>query len=94
VWLFGGFSGTAQLNQLWQWNGSSWSESFFSGGPAARSGAGGAALGGGFVIFGGVGNAAINGTALLSDTWTWDGSKWTSGAAGPSARDGVPMAGP
>ena len=42
------------------------------------------------VLFGGY----STGTALLGDTWTWDGTTWTkqAPATSPPARDGASMA--
>jgi hypothetical protein len=54
----------------------------------------------GFTIFGGSGPTSGGGLLLLDDTWTWDGSQWSSQgpsastgpAIGPSAREGAAMA--
>ena len=40
------------------------------------------------VLFGGLGTS----NADLGDTWTWNGTSWTSVASGPSARHGAAMA--
>ncbi len=60
-----------------------------AGTPPARSGAAIAydSTTGRTVMFGGIGRSGQG----LSDTWTWDGSAWSSGAVGPGALDGARM---
>jgi hypothetical protein len=101
--LFGGSpqtTNTAALNDTWVWNGNSWSQVAGSGcssscasSPPARyypSFADDPATGQ-VVLFGGYGR-----TAVLNDTWVWNGSQWsqvagsgctTSCAGSPPPRD-------
>ncbi|HEX6393378.1 MAG TPA: hypothetical protein VFZ97_08045, partial [Acidimicrobiales bacterium] len=80
VVVFGGASGpsgapgTVQLADTWTWNGSAWSQTPPTSGPAARSFAVMAddPIAGGVVLAGG-----SSGGAPLGDTWTWNGSGWS-----------------
>ncbi len=70
--LFGGYNGTSLLGDLWEWNGTTWTQRTAPG-PTARAyhsmvydshrGA--------TVIFGGQGS-----TGDLNDTWEWNGLAW------------------
>jgi hypothetical protein len=78
--LFGGSSQSADLDDTWAWDGSSWTQLNVTG-PSARDTAVGGKVGSNIVLFGGDGE--------LSDTWIWDGSSWTqSTATGPTGTDG------
>ncbi len=87
VVLFGGWSlDLGYLNDTWLWDGNSWTQPEIQGPtPGARQGH---AMGfdhtnNRAVVFGGY--SSTNGN--LDDTWLWNGSVWSTGAAsGPSAR--------
>jgi hypothetical protein len=90
VILFGGFDGTNYLNDTWYYNFSSgnWTQLNASNCasaslPACRAyGAIGRDFSGTVVLFGG-----SNTSGYLGDTWTWNGSSWSSYAlASPTAR--------
>ncbi len=95
VLLFGGWtfdgSNSNSLQDLWAWDGSSWSEQCTTAPcsdmlPPARSNAGLTydSHRERAVLYGGYGS----GTGRLADTWEWDGSEWTETADGsPTARD-------
>lgn len=103
VLVFGGFSETDELlSDLWSWDGTAWTELV----PVGASPPGqfliGAALDsqrGRLVVFGGLDAGE---EALLSTTWEWDGTRWTSAtpavamrwssiaAAGASFSSGTP----
>jgi hypothetical protein len=92
--LFGGVEGPPGAPQIvgdtWTWDGAVWT-TLSAPGPAARTNAVMAPVGGKLVLFGGIGfsdpNAYPMVSPCLSDTWTWDGTAWTpSDATGPSAR--------
>lgn len=89
--LFGGWSGSAWLSDIWEWNGSTWTQRCTTAPcstaarPARRESAvfvydAARAV---TVLFGGWGD-----NQPLGDTWTWDGSTWTvrNPAAPPAAR--------
>ena len=92
VLLFGGFNGSAVLNDSWYWNGTSWLQvtTLPAATPPARSNAAIAFNGSKVVLFGGAcGYPVATTTCYLNDTWTWDPTSqtWASVAgAGPSAR--------
>ena len=75
--LFGGLSlNDSLLNDTWTWDGSNWTQQSPANSPSPRSNASlsyaPVNLGGtDDVLFGGAGQSAI-----LNDTWTWDGSNW------------------
>lgn len=74
VVIFGGSTGAAYLNDVWQWNGTTWSQITTSGGPpSARDGMGFAydVARDVLVMHGGVGGGPIQG-----DTWELDGTTW------------------
>ncbi len=78
--MFGGRvgTGTAALDDTWEWNGTSWSNvTPPSGNPAARFGHQLAfdAARGRVVLFGGW--QGIFPISLFDDTWEWDGTSWT-----------------
>jgi len=93
--LFGGYDAVSDLGDTWTWDGVSWTQQDVSGPSPARSSAAMATLNGTVVLFGGLreGSAVIPAAeATLSDTWTWDGAKWTKlDVPGPSARFGAVM---
>ncbi len=89
VLLFGGGNSSGTLGDTWVWDGinRTWTQRSVAG-PSSRSeavmglapdGSGGY----GVVLFGG-----SNSSGILADTWTWDGSAWTSHSLSthPSAR--------
>jgi len=75
VLMFGGYSPTlGDLNDLWAWNGITWSEIKRDESPSARTGARMAfdAKRKVMVLQGGNRN-----NTMLNETWTWNGKKWT-----------------
>jgi hypothetical protein len=88
--LFGG-SGPGQVyDETWEWDGMAWIQRKAVG-PAGRTGAEMAALGGKLVLFGG---NALRGTTFtyFPDTWQWDGIMWSQfNVSGPPARTGAGM---
>ncbi len=87
VLVFGGDRPEGRpTDELWAWDGSNWSE--VDDGdrpPSPRSGAGMAydSARQKVVVFGGYDNT---GPRTFADTWSWDGTAWTEGPAGPPAR--------
>jgi MYXO-CTERM domain-containing protein len=88
--MFGGAEAGVRQNDVWEWNGSSWSQvctgTCLTSGPSARNQASMAYSGAsGVLLFGGVSSAGNQ-----QDTWTWSGTAWTqrctSGCTPPSAR--------
>ena len=77
--LYGGGTAGTLFDEMWEWDGSSWTQLCTGCDPGARS-----TFGMSYdsdhariVVFGG------NGTmGRLGDTWEWDGSTWTQGSAG------------
>lgn len=91
--LFGGSNGATDFNDTWRFNGTGWTKLIANGAAGQPSGRydGGMASDstGTVVLFGGTGTAGA-----LSDTWTWNGTAWTSSvASGPSARTAPAMEG-
>jgi hypothetical protein len=95
TFMFGGYgSGIngAMNAETWEWNGASWTQKNVTG-PSGR-------LGGGMaydanhhviVLFGGTTHR--DGSGVVGETWTWDGSKWSiASKAGPSPRYNCHMA--
>lgn len=87
--LFAGANGQDYYNELWQFDGTTWSllHDGASGAPRARQS--GAAVydkdRDRFLIFGG---NALGQPGLVGDTWEWDGSTWTQVAtSGPEPRN-------
>jgi hypothetical protein len=89
VVMFGGGTGSGPCNaELWEWDGSRWSQRFFTGGPGPRC-----APSMTFdsrrrqvVLFGGSGTQD-------GQLWIWDGSAWTSmGSSGPGFRSDAAIA--
>jgi hypothetical protein len=83
VVLFGGFVPSGQdIADTWEWNGTNWTLRSSGGGPSPRGAhrlaydeARNTTL-----LYGGY---STPGQVTLGDTWTWDGTSWTSGAGGP-----------
>jgi hypothetical protein len=74
VVLFGGSTSGANLDDTWEWDGTTWTQQAPATSPPALAGAAmayDAALGRS-VLFGG-----SSPTGNSSDTWEWDGSSWT-----------------
>ncbi len=74
---FGGFNGSTDLNDTWDWDGNTWTELSPAQNPPARQDASMAfdpAMGpsGELLLFGG-----ISGSTYLDDTWAWNGATWT-----------------
>jgi len=91
VLLFGGSSATGGgLNDLWSWDGSSWTEITQTGlWPNARTDTSMAfdPVTGGVMMFGGSGGGYLN------DLWLWDGATWTQlPSSGPPPREGAAFA--
>ena len=86
--LFGGYTGSAYLNDTWTWTGTNWVVQSPSHVPAVR-GAHTLAfdiLNDTVVMFGGTSNPS---SSFLSDTWTWGGTDWkqiTNSANTPPGR--------
>jgi hypothetical protein len=82
VFLFGGV-GTSVLDDVWTWDGTTWTEQHPSTSPEARASASAATLGGTTFIFGGDDNGR-----LFGDLWKWNGATWAQETAtrGPSSR--------
>jgi hypothetical protein len=86
--LFGGNDGTRVFSDVWQWDGIMWTclsscsdpADAGAGSPSARLSSAMAAFGGTLVLFGGADSS------IRADTWTWSGSSWSSGPAGPPSR--------
>ena len=91
VVLFGGSSGSGDLNDTWGWNGTNWTQLNPANSPSARAAFSMVydAAQGQIVLFGG-----LNGTGDLNDTWVWNGTNWTqlSPATSPPARSDFDMA--
>lgn len=91
--LYGGYDGTKYLDDVWEWDGSSWSGPFTpSTRPPARGGAVMAydAQRHVAVLFGG-----YDGNTYLNDTWEWNGTTWnhpSGGATLPPGRSAPSMA--
>lgn len=93
--------GALALGDTWLWNGTAWTEAGTGGplgsGPPARYDAGMAydPAAKRTLLFGGTGNPGSGSgwTAILGDSWTWDGKTWTqvSAAAGPPPRKSPSM---
>jgi len=73
--VFGGWSGSAVLNDFWRWNGTSWTNLTPMGAPPARLRAEMVydSVRGRVVLFGGVGAFPF---PILGDTWEFDGASW------------------
>jgi hypothetical protein len=84
--LFGGRTADGANGDTWEWEGNHWTQVQDSG-PAARAAAAMAYGSAGVVLFGGELDAAVAGSPLASDTWSWNGSDWTQVAdTGPLRR--------
>lgn len=86
VVLWGGTEVTTgqKKRDMWQWNGSAWTQISAGNGPAARDGHAMAtdSIRNKVILFGGVD------TSVRGDTWQWDGQAWTQvSSTGPSARN-------
>jgi PKD repeat protein len=89
--VFGGFDGTAYLNETWalKYNTSSphwaWTQLAVSAPSIRAYAAGGTDASGQLIVFGG-----YNGSGVLGDTWIWNGTAWSLAPFGqnpaPSAR--------
>lgn len=80
ILMYGGRSESGLVNDLWQWDGKTWTMIPFSNGPKARSE---------FVMAydDNIGNVVLFGGTdanykILGDTWLWDGMKWTEVKSG------------
>ena len=101
TWLFGGAvtdgngsTSRTALDDMWMWNGQTWSQMTVATKPSARSNYALAynSIDGTTLLFGGL---DANDDAL-GDTWMWDGETWTNivptGASSPTARSYHAMA--
>ena len=82
--MFGGFLGSTEFGDTWEWDGAQWQQVATSG-PAPRHGAAMVydARAEKVILFGGNGAQALG----FGDTWEWNGTQWTQVAStGPSAR--------
>jgi N-acetylneuraminic acid mutarotase len=100
LFLFGGVAVTTSTyyaNDTWRFDGTkTWTQVGVAA-PSAREGHSMATLGNKIVLFGGCGGRTSTSecTSLLGDTWTFDGSTWTSvpvNGVSPAARAGHSMA--
>ncbi|MGI8552853.1 MAG: Kelch repeat-containing protein, partial [Dehalococcoidia bacterium] len=98
VILFGGCNGSvcstsADMNDTWLWNGSTWAQQFPPVSPPPRYEASIAydAAKQRVVLFGGSSCSSSAPCTSLNDTWTWNGSTWAqqSPASSPSVRYGA-----
>ena len=92
VVLFGGeTTSAAAFGDTWTWNGTTWTQLSPATSPPARSDAAMAydTQTGQVVLTGGSGWSPGSGSVDLSDTWTFNGTTWTQGPNGPSARSGA-----
>ena len=93
--MFGGYgSGVngAMNAETWEYNGTKWTQMNVQG-PSGRQGGGMAydPLHHEMVLFGG--STARDGTGVVNQTWTWNGSKWSlANSSGPSPRFNLSMA--
>ena len=97
--LFGGSVNSGYLSDTWTWDGSTWTQQSPSTSPPARDNAAFAYDGATsqLVMFGGTGippGQLYSGA--LQDTWTWDGTTWTSRPTGttPTVIPGGPAPDP
>ena len=78
--MFGGYNNSGRFADTWQWNGTRWENSTpSSGNPQARREH---TLvydnhNQRVVMFGGAGLLSIRDSEIFSDTWVWDGSRWS-----------------
>ncbi|OQZ02009.1 MAG: hypothetical protein B6D36_13535 [Planctomycetes bacterium UTPLA1] len=83
--MFGGWNNNT-LGEIWEWNGTTWTQRFPVISPLARSGHAMIydSARGVTVLFGGQNSGSI----LLNDLWEWDGQTWTQSipTTSPSAR--------
>jgi hypothetical protein len=81
------------LADTWTWDGVEWAQHDVPG-PLGRSNASMAALGETTVLFGGQGQGDAGGTAILADTWLWNGQTWSqaNGTGPPTSSSGGAMA--
>ena len=88
--LFGGYSveGKAMLSDTWMFDGSAWTRRAESGPPARAGHTMGFDPGLGRVIL--MGGADAQGRHF-SDSWSWDGHRWTSLGAGPAITPNTQM---
>lgn len=93
VVLFGGLDGRGELGDTWSWDGTvaAWTKMAPETSPSPRHGHAMAydAARGEVVLFGG-----RDGSGVLADTWTWDGTAWTKRlpALSPPATFGASLA--
>lgn len=85
VVLYGGFGSSGLRNDLWEYDGNTWTERTPALSPPARAAACAAydASRGVTVVFGGRESAKVS---ALADTWEWNGTTWRQGPGGPPAR--------
>ena len=97
--LFGGESGGANVDETWEWNGTSWEQAVFGAGdarPSARIGSASvyAYAVSQHLLFGG----EEDGGGKSDQLWAWNGKRWSqlcgdgTACSGPSARTGHAMA--
>lgn len=91
--MFGGGGATSaigSLNEIWEWDGSAWTNRTPTLGPVGRSSAlmtYDYALGH-IIMFGGT-----LGGSILTDTWEWNGTEWTDLTRGDNSPDGLSQLG-
>jgi hypothetical protein len=88
--LFGGYDGSGNVSDTWEWNGTIWTQLSPATNPPGRSGHAMAydTARGVTVLFGGDHGGEFD------DTWEWNGTNWTqrSPATSPTARVGHAIA--
>jgi hypothetical protein len=70
VVLFGGTNGVTDLDDMWTWDGATWTQ-VTQAGPGPRSAAAMGTLGESLLLFGG-----LHAGVPLGDFWSWNGSTW------------------
>jgi len=93
VVMFGGYTANGELNETWEWDGTSWTQMFPAHSPLPRFDAAAAydPVRHRIVMFGGF---SLNYGGALQDTWEYDGVDWTqkSPTTLPTDRAGAAMA--
>ena len=88
--VFGGSFDNGPSNELWEYDGTTWTQRLASPAPSPRVSPCGAydSVRKMTVLFGG----RVEKETSLSDTWEWDGTTWKAGPSGPPARRSCAMA--
>ena len=88
--VFGGSLDNGPSNELWEYDGTTWTQRLASPAPSPRVSPCAAydSVRKMTVLFGG----RVQKESSFSDTWEWDGTAWRSGPSGPPARRSCAMA--